>query len=111
MSRRNSPNILHTSDSTISFASSTTISSLPQDDIYDKFIELYFNSNIKQRFALIANINNSIRHSAYIYILKTMNTNNIHHIIGYFRSQLSAELYNAFEHTISLSNNSTNTII
>lgn len=108
MSRRNSPNTLHVSDSTISFTSLTTISSLPQDDIYDiydKFIELFINSDIKQKFVLITNITNSIKHLSYIHILKTMDNNNVYHVIGYLKSQHSSEMYNALEYIISLYNN------
>lgn len=94
-----------TSDSTLSFASSTTISSI--DDIYDKFIELYFNSDIKQRFLLITSITNSIRHLSYIHMFKTMDLSNIHYVIGYLKSQRSSEMYNSIENILSLSNYST----
>jgi hypothetical protein len=92
---------MHTSDSTLSFASSTTISSVPQDDIYDKFIDLYISSDIKERFALIKTINNKINHPAYSHLLKTMDYTNVHYIMGYLRSQHFGEMYTIIEQILS----------
>lgn len=87
------------SNSTISYASSQSISPL-QLDVYDKFIDIYFNCHTKVQVILIKTISEYVRHPVYIHLLKTMDIKNADYIIGYLRSQRSIELYNILDRII-----------
>jgi hypothetical protein len=62
-------------------------------DIFDDFIEMYYTCDIKVQSVLLDTIINYVKHPAYTHLLRTMDRNNYHHVIGYLRSQRSYELY------------------
>ena len=66
---------------------------ITQNDVYDKFVDIYFAANIRVRNVLLKRIITYIGHPVYIHLLRTMNRENAHHVIGYLRSQRSAEMY------------------
>jgi hypothetical protein len=66
-------------------------------DIYDKFLNMYINSDRKIRSVLINRITEYIQHPVYTHLLNTIDEENIIHVIGYLRSQHSVELYNILE--------------
>lgn len=88
--------------STISNISSVTISPPPslEIDVYDRFIDIYFNCDLKVQNILLKTINNAVRHPAYAHILKTMDKDNAHHVMGYLRSQHSVEMYMVLDQII-----------
>lgn len=92
--RRLSP-IIMSSSSTISNASSVSISPTPslEMDVYDKFAEIYFSVDMKIRNVLLRHITNYITHPVYIHLLRTMDETNLHYVMGYLRSQRFVELY------------------
>lgn len=92
-----SVNNSYRSGSTVSFASSTTISSPTNYDVYDKFTEIYYQSDMKERFSLISTITEYINHPVYSHLLKTMDTVNAYYIIGYLKSQRLCSLYDILE--------------
>lgn len=86
--------------STLSTTSSVSVSSsctneriIYNRDVFDDFIEMFYTQDIKVQGILIDTIINYVKHPAYTHLLKTMDRNNYHHVIGYLRSQRSYELY------------------
>jgi len=97
--RRFSP--INSHSSTISYASSQSISPAPlEKDIYDIFIDIYFENDIKVQSILLKTINVYVGHPAYTHLLKTMDLTNAHHVMGYLRSQRSTEMYYILNHII-----------
>ncbi len=66
-------------------------------DVFDDFIEVFYNSHIKVQNVLLETIINYIKHPAYAHLLRTMDKNNACYVIGYLRSQRSFELYTILE--------------
>lgn len=91
--RRLSP--LNMSSSTISNASSVSISPTPslEIDVYDKFAEIYFSVDMKIRNVLLKRITDYVTHPVYIHLLRTMDETNLHYVMGYLRSQRFGEMY------------------
>jgi hypothetical protein len=73
----------------------------PYEDIYDEFIQIYFKQDLKIRLILKQKIINFIKHPVYTHLLQTMNEYNAQHIIGYFRSQRSVEMYTILDHIVN----------
>lgn len=86
-----SPTMSRSSFSPVSTSSNEHIQ--PVKDVYDQFSEIYFNADIKIRNVLLTRIIDFVRHPAYSHLLRTMDQNNTHHVMGYLRSQRSVELY------------------
>lgn len=83
-----------------------TLSSPYKHDLYDTFIDIYFNLTIKQQYAIQKTINDYVGHPVYAHLFKTMDKENAHHVMGYLRSQRSVELYSILDQIIR---NPTNT--
>jgi hypothetical protein len=91
--------------SSVSFASSASMSSsspsneqiIYNRDVFDDFIEVFYNCHIKVQNVLLETIINYIKHPAYAHLLRTMNKDNACYVIGYLRSQRSFELYTILE--------------
>jgi hypothetical protein len=66
-------------------------------DIFDDFIDVFYNCHIKVQNVLLETIINYIKHPAYAHLLRTMDKNNACYVIGYLRSQRSFELYTILE--------------
>jgi hypothetical protein len=64
-----------------------------KEDVYDKFINIFFNTDLKVQSVLLKTITDFVGHPAYNHILRTMDKDNAHHVMGYLRSQRSAEMY------------------
>jgi hypothetical protein len=79
------------SESSISLSSQTSSTT---KDIYDMFIDIYFQSDIKVRYVLLKKIIDHVGHPVYAHLLNTMDKENSHHVMGYLRSQKSFEMYN-----------------
>ncbi len=62
-------------------------------DVYDKFSDIYFSCDMKVRSILLKTIIDFVGHPAYAHLLKTMDNENAHHVMGYLRSQRSVEMY------------------
>lgn len=92
ISPRRLPPIMTSSSATaLSYASSQPSS--PVGDVYDKFIHIYFSSDIKVQVKMLKQVINYMRHPVYTHLLKTMDRENAHHVMGYLKSQRSVELY------------------
>jgi hypothetical protein len=91
--RRLSP--INMSVITNSNASSVSISPTPslEMDVYDKFSNIYFSCDIKVRSILLKTVIEFVQHPTYTHLLKTMDNENAHHVMGYLRSQHSVEMY------------------
>jgi hypothetical protein len=102
--RRLSPIMTPSPNSTLSYSSSQSISPprspSPVLDVYDKFINIYFSSDIKVQSILLKTITDYIIHPAYKHLLKTMDQDNAHHVMGYLRSQRSVEMYFILDYII-----------
>jgi hypothetical protein len=70
-----------------------TAENLPVKDVYDQFIDIYFSVDIKIQVVLLDRIIKFVGHPAYSHLLRTMDANNAHHVMGYLRSQRSVEMY------------------
>jgi hypothetical protein len=92
-----SPFPRNTSNNSISSLNMENTSPSDIDDIYNKFINLFYGSDFKVQNVILATINNSINHPAYIHLFKTMDASNAKYIMGYFRSQKSFELNSIIE--------------
>jgi hypothetical protein len=64
-----------------------------EKDIYDTFLDIYFSSELKVQSVLIQKITDYVGHPVYTHLLRTMDKDNAHHVIGYLKSQRSVELY------------------
>jgi hypothetical protein len=64
-----------------------------EKDVYDRFIDIYFNNDLKVQSLLLKTIIDFVGHPAYAHILRTMDKDNAHHVMGYLRSQRSVEMY------------------
>lgn len=62
-------------------------------DVYTRFADIYFAADIKVRSILLKRIIDFVRHSAYAHLLRTMDESNAGYVMGYLRSQRSAEMY------------------
>lgn len=71
--------------------------STPQKDIYDRFIDIYFQQHPKIKMVLLKKITDYVAHPVYTHLLNTMDRDNSHHVMGYLRSQRSFELFNILE--------------
>lgn len=85
-----SPSISPTSTKT---QSTSPTSFKAEKDVYDRFIDVYFGSDLKVQSLLLKTIIDFVGHPAYTHILKTMDKDNAHHVMGYLRSQRSVEMY------------------
>ena len=92
------------SSASMSSSSASMSSSSPSNeqiihnrDVFDDFIEVFYNSHIKVQNVLLETIINYIKHPAYAHLLRTMNKDNACYVIGYLRSQRSFELYTIIE--------------
>ena len=72
-----------------------------QNDVYDKFVDMYFAADIRVRNVLLKRIITYIGHPVYIHLLRTMDQENYNHVIGYLRSQRSVEMYHILEQITS----------
>ena len=81
--------------STISKLTSSPTSNSPvqEIDVYDKFRDIYFSSNMKVRSVLLKKVIDFVGHPAYAHLLRTMDETNSQYVIGYLRSQRSVEIY------------------
>jgi hypothetical protein len=95
--RRLKPITMVSSPSASPTRSAFSISPSPEKntkkDVYDKFINIYFNTDLKVQNVLLRKIFDFVGHPVYVHILKTMDKDNAHHVMGYLRSQRSAEMY------------------
>lgn len=89
--RRLSPISMSTTSKSTS--SPTSTSPIQEIDVYDKFSDIYFNCDMKVRTILLKKIIDFVGHPAYSHILRTMDQENAHHVMGYLRSQRSVEMY------------------
>ena len=94
ISMASSPSISPTSTKTQS-ASPTSFKA--EKDVYDRFIEVYFNCDLKVQSLLLKTIIDFVGHPAYAHILRTMDKDNAHHVMGYLRSQRSVDMYMALD--------------
>jgi hypothetical protein len=65
----------------------------PIPDVYDRFAEYYFSSDIVVRPLILQRVINFVGHPAYAHLLRTMDKFNAHHVMGYLRSQRNVEMY------------------
>lgn len=94
MSRESfSPISVDSTLSTLSASPNSPVAFKASEDIYDKFIEIYFVQDLKVRTILRQKICNFVGHPAYSHLLRTMDENNAKYIMGYLRSQRSVEMY------------------
>jgi hypothetical protein len=70
---------------------------IPDKDVYDRFIEIYFNCDLKVQSVLLKTIIDFVGHPAYTHLLKTMDKDNAYHVMGYLRSQRSIDMYMALD--------------
>jgi hypothetical protein len=70
-------------------------------DIYDKFIHRYLESNSIKRSVLIELILDFVEHPVYAHLFNTMNADNVHHIMGYLRSQQSVKMNFILNHLLN----------
>jgi hypothetical protein len=70
---------------------------VPEKDVYDRFIDVFFNCDLKVQNVLLKTIIDFVGHPAYTHILKTMDKDNAHHVMGYLRSQRSVDMYMALD--------------
>jgi hypothetical protein len=77
-----------------------TLSSPYRRDVYDSFIDIYFNLTIKQQYAIQKTINDYVGHPVYAHLFKTMDKENAYHVMGYLRSQRSVELYSILDQIV-----------
>jgi hypothetical protein len=66
-------------------------------DVYDKFIDIFFESSIKIQMVLLTRIKTYLNHPVYEHLLNTMDRNNAHHVMGYLRSQRHTDLHMILE--------------
>lgn len=66
---------------------------IPVKDVYDKFIEIFFSVDTKIQSVFLERIIRFVGHPAYSHLLRTMDKDNAHHVMGYLRSQRSVEMY------------------
>jgi hypothetical protein len=77
----------------------TPLASLPENtafpvpDVYDRFVDYYFSSDTTVRPLILERVINFVGHPAYTHLLRTMDTFNAHHVMGYLRSQRNVEMY------------------
>jgi hypothetical protein len=62
-------------------------------DIYERFSEILFSVDPRVRSVLIKKVIDYVGHPAYTHLFQTMDKDNVHHIMGYLRSQRCIELY------------------
>lgn len=72
-------------------------------DNYDKFTEKYLAANTVNRSILIEVITDYIGHPVYTYLFSTMTTENVHHIMGYLRTQQSIKMNFILNHLCGIS--------
>ena len=89
--RRLSPITMSTSSKSVLTPTST--SPIQEMDVYDKFSDIYFSCDMKVRSVLLKKIIDFVGHPAYAHLLRTMDPENAHHVMGYLRSQRSVEMY------------------
>lgn len=70
---------------------------VPDKDVYDRFIDVFFNCDLKVQNVILKTIIDFVGHPAYTHILKTMDKDNAHHVMGYLRSQRSVDMYMALD--------------
>jgi hypothetical protein len=70
-------------------------------DIYDKFIHIYLESDSIKRSVLIELILDFVEHPVYTHLFNTMNAYNVHHIMGYLRSQQSVKMNFILNHLLN----------
>jgi hypothetical protein len=66
----------------------------PTIDCYDVFTEYFLLLSPKRRLLLIREMLSRFNHPHIPYVLKTMDSNNVYHVMGYLRSLKLCELYN-----------------
>jgi hypothetical protein len=72
--------------------SPTTVSS-NEKDVYDKFLDIYFRSDLSTQKLILKTVTDFVGHPAYTHILNTMDKGNAYYVIGYLRSQRSIDMY------------------
>lgn len=71
--------------------------STPQKDVYERFMDIYFQQHPKVKMVLLKKITDYVAHPVYTHLLNTMDRDNAHHVVGYLRSQRCFELYSILE--------------
>ena len=84
--------------STHSLISVQSKQSILDNDVYDRFSEIYFSTDIKIRNILLKQIIDYVGHPVYTHLLQTMDQYNAIHVMGYLRSQRSVEMYIILEY-------------
>jgi hypothetical protein len=98
-----SPTMSHSPVSRSSFSPISTQSTeiMPLKDVYDIFADIYFVADMKVQNVILTKVINYVQHPVYTHLLKTMDKDNAHHVMGYLRSQRSVEMYFILEHIIN----------
>ena len=100
MSRHSSSNSLMSFD-LLHSKSPSPERNVVEKDIYDTFIDIFYKCDIKVQTMLLRKMFDFVRHPAYEHLLKTMNKDNACYIMGYLRSQRSAEMYTILDTIIN----------
>jgi len=75
-------------------------STVHSTDIYDQFIDTYLTSNSVNKSILLEVIVDFVKNPIYTHLFNTMNTDNVHHIMGYLRSQQSVKMNFILNHLL-----------
>jgi hypothetical protein len=70
-------------------------------DIYDQFTNKYLTTDTHNKSILIEVITDYVDHPIYTYLFTTMNEDNVHHIMGYLRSQQSVKMNFILNHLLN----------
>jgi hypothetical protein len=69
-------------------------------DIYDQFIDTYLTADTLNKSILIEVIVEFVENPVYTHLFNTMNADNVHHIMGYLRSQQSVKMNFILNHLL-----------
>lgn len=74
-------------------------------DEYDKFIKLYIRSSTPVKLALLDRITKHLENPVYEHLINTMNNDNVHHILGYLKTQNCGKLHSIIGILVKLYDN------
>jgi hypothetical protein len=83
-------------------------STVQSTDIYDQFIDTYLTANTIKKSILLEVIVDFVENPVYTHLFNTMNANNVHHIMGYLRSQQSTKMNFILNHLLHNNGGSSN---
>ena len=75
-------------------------STVQTSDIYDQFIDTYLTTDEINKSILIEVIIEFVENPVYTHLFNTMNDDNVHHIMGYLRSQQSVKMNFILNHLL-----------